>query len=125
MPKPPVEHQFKPGQSGNPGGVSRVDRELKRLSKEEFSEVVSLLLRGSTQELRALVASPDTPAFKKWIANVAILGIQKGDMSTLDSLLNRLLGKVKEEMEVTMPTPTIIEYENSRLVLTSKLEKEK
>lgn len=45
---PPIEHRFKPGQSGNPGGrtkraFKRVDEILKELGKEPIGELMKLI----------------------------------------------------------------------------------
>lgn len=118
---------WQPGQSGNPSGRPNLDpelRKLRELTKEQFKELATLLLSGTQEDLAELLAKPDTSMLTTWMIRVILTGAENGDYAKLDSLMNRLVGKVKDEMELTLPKPTIIEYEGSRLVLTSKMEKE-
>lgn len=43
-----------------------------------------------------------------YIARILVKGISEGDTQRLDFLFNRLIGKVKEKKEISLPKPTII-----------------
>lgn len=111
---------FKPGQSGNPGGTSKVDRELmviRKLSKEKFKELANILISGTREDLERMLASPGTSALTEMVIKV-VLGIaERGDMTSLDRLLDRLIGKVKDEVDVTVVKPMIIERRNGTEVV--------
>lgn len=107
---PPKHSRFKPGQSGNPLGGKLHNPELraiKRLTAHEVAEIGTLIISKNLTKLRAIVKdakdNPDSKhsGLKSWIAMVAIKGISKGDAHALDVLLNRLVGKVKERIELT------------------------
>jgi hypothetical protein len=102
---PPKEHQFKKGQpSPNPLGRKLQDpamRKLAKLTKEELVEVGSLILKGEIKNLKKLAVDTEATVLQRMVASVAVRIMGKGDMHALDLLLNRLIGKVKEEVEIT------------------------
>lgn len=109
--KPPdKKYWFKPGQSGNPLGAKLHDpvmRAIKRLTRAEVAEIGALIVSKNISKLKEIVedakGNDDSKhsALKVWIATIAIKGISKGDAHALDVLLNRLVGKVKDEIELT------------------------
>lgn len=111
---------FKPGQSGNPGGTSKVDRDLmviRKLSKEKFKDLANILISGTREDLERMLASPGTTALTEMVIKV-VLGIaERGDMTSLDRLLDRLIGKVKDEVDVNVVKPMIIERRNGTEVV--------
>lgn len=105
-----VATQFKKGQSGNPLGGKLANPELraiKRLTSIEVAEIGKLVISKNSAKLKAMIEdSANNPeskhsALKIWIATVAYKGIKKGDAHALDILLNRLIGKVKDKIEIT------------------------
>lgn len=89
--------------SRNPKGRQIENPEMKKiknLTREELVEVGSLVLKGSVDELRAIAKDGKATALKCMVAAVAVRTISKGDPQALDALLNRLIGKVKEHIEV-------------------------
>jgi len=98
------KHQFKKGEpSANPLGAKLHNpeiRAIKNLTESEMVEIGSLILKGSLDELKAIKDAPGTTALKAMMASVAIKTIAKGDHQALDALLNRLIGKVKDEVKI-------------------------
>lgn len=74
---------------------------MRQLTAEEFAEIANLIVKGSIEELRAIAKDESQSALKVMIASVAVKTISRGDMNALDTLLNRLVGKVKDRVEVT------------------------
>jgi hypothetical protein len=100
---PPVHARWKPGQSGNPAGGPKDPPEIKKiknLTKIELIEVANLIIKGNLDELMDLKDNPDASVLQVMIAGVAIRVMKKGDMTALDILLNRLIGKVKDEIDI-------------------------
>ena len=111
--KPPVEHQWKKGQSGNPSGGKLHNpeiRKLKNLTEAEIVEVGSLVVKGSIKELQELSKNPNCSALTAMMASVAAKAINKGDGAALDILLNRIVGKVKERVEQSITIEPEIEH---------------
>lgn len=82
--KPPVEHRFKPGQSGNPRGRPKGHRNLKTDLAEELREKV--LVREGAKERRLTKQQ----AMVKSLTARAIKGDPRG-IQILISLIERLL----------------------------------
>lgn len=109
-PKSIAPFKFKKGQSGNPQGGRLHDpftRMIKRLTSAEVAEVGGLIIKKNITALKSIIEdakmNPDSKhsALKVWISTIAIKGITKGDAHALDVLLNRLIGKVKDRIELT------------------------
>ena len=71
--RPPKEHQWKPGQSGNPKGAKRKKRSLVPELKEEFERVFSQKLKVTHGDQQRFIT--------RWVAGLEQLSIQyaKGD----------------------------------------------
>jgi hypothetical protein len=93
--------RYKPGQSGNPLGGQKHDPEMKRLknlTKSELIEIGNLIIKKDISALHKVVKDEKSTALQRMIASVVVKIIAKGDMAALDHLLNRLIGKVKDEI---------------------------
>lgn len=95
--------KFQKGQSGNPAGrpPDVLGRKMRALTAEEFREMANLIVKGDMNELKEIAKDPNQTALRAMIASVAIKITERGDMHSLDIFLNRLVGKVKEHIEVT------------------------
>jgi Family of unknown function (DUF5681) len=71
--RPPKEHRWKPGQSGNPKGTKRKKRSLIPELKEEFEHVFGQKLKVILGDQQRLIS--------RWVAGLEQLSIQfaKGD----------------------------------------------
>ncbi len=83
---------------------------MKALTKSELMEIANLVVKGDTVALRKIIDDaknnvPGVGTLQAWVAGVAMKGISKGDMGALDVLLNRLIGKVKDEVNFTGDVP--------------------
>lgn len=102
--KPPIHSQFQKGVSGNPDGSRRHNKELmaiKKLTAHEVQEIGSLILNGNLTELKAIAGDSTASVLKVWIASVAVKSINKGDGIMLNAILDRIVGKIKERVELT------------------------
>lgn len=120
---------FKKGECHNPLGVNAnpVKLRLRTLAAPEIAEVGSLILDNNVATLKKIVdesyeakgsktkfhEESKHSALKVWMANVALRGIVQGDPYALDSLLNRIIGKVPNRLEppgpggVGLPAPDV------------------
>jgi hypothetical protein len=106
------KHQIKKGEVRNPRGAAAHDpalRAIRACTKEELRDVANLILADDFQGLKdlaeAMKSTDKKPkgitVLKAMVASVALKIISKGDMYALDVLLNRLIGKVKDEVLLT------------------------
>jgi len=99
---------FKPGQSGNISG-----RKKGLLSKSEVEDLVSRCFNMTKVELKELIDNPKSKMIELHVASIIANGMKKGELYSFDGLLNRVIGKVKDEIAV----------ENAHFSLNYKLEK--
>lgn len=125
-PKPGPGKKFEKGVVHNPLGAGAHDKELKairKLTKPELAEIATLIISGNMDEINKVRISPDETPLRKWICSVVSKGIQNGDMGTLNALLDRVVGKVKDEVEVSHPKPFIVEFDDGKqIVMGTKIE---
>jgi hypothetical protein len=111
---------FKPGQSGNPKGgpgLPKDLREARKLGQLELERAVNRLIYLSRSELRAVIENPDTPMFDITIASIIAQAAQKGDQQRLEFVLNRIIGRVKDQIEITQPKPFVVTKRSGEQVL--------
>lgn len=122
----PKGRPFVKGQSGNPLGGKLQNKELmavRKLSKPELAEIATLIISGDINMINQIRNDPDETPLRKWICAVVSKGIQNGDMGTLNALLDRVVGKVKDEVEVSHPKPFIVEFDDGKqIVMGTKIE---
>lgn len=104
---PSPKTRFKPGNNANPIGGAAHSPELrafKRLTHLEFAEIGQLIIEKDLMKLEEFVRAAKLPnsgisALQVWVASIAIKGIKEGDCTRLDSIMNRVIGKVSERVE--------------------------
>jgi hypothetical protein len=87
--RPPKEHQFRPGQSGNPGGRPKGARSFKSDLRDELSELTKFQDGGEQHTVSALI--------KRLVAS-ALEGNQRA-LATLLAVCVREFSDTDEELE--------------------------
>lgn len=108
--KEPPEEKKEPKPRGNPKWVKGVSqnptgrrpdppevKQMKNLTKLELIDIGNLIINKTPAELQELAEADTTNCLHVMIASVVARIIRTGDMNLLDTLLNRLIGKVREE----------------------------
>lgn len=114
---------WKPGESGNISGRPKTPEEIKKLRKlsaKEFIDIADMVVRGSWSELEKIAKDKSETVLRVKLAK----GILDESYKTFDEILNRLIGKVKDELDLNLPKPTIISFGPNRIELGSKLDNE-
>lgn len=114
---------------GNPGGPGRprIPDELKRIkpmSNDAVKRKFTAYLELPFDELQKLADNDKIPALDKWTARLILLGAKDGDDKRLGFLLDRLIGKVTDKVEIETPKPFIYErLDGSKVVAGVSYEK--
>ena len=94
---------FKPGQVANPkggGALSPETRAIRKITQEHIQDVADVILDGNIGKLGDLARDPESSVLKVWLAKAAAEGIKKGDIHPLEVILNRTMGKPKENVSL-------------------------
>lgn len=121
---------FKPGQSGNPLGIGAgrppIPPELKAataLTKTSFNLILNKYAHATEAEVLAAYENPKTPIMEAIICKMLLDSKDKGDTHRVEFFADRLIGKVKDEVEISLPKPTIIRRsDGTEIELGAKLE---
>lgn len=95
---------WKPGQSGNPAGRAKLPawmRESRSMNKEKFHGLLNEYIHRPATELVEIMKDPTTPTLELMVIKVVMEAIKHGDEKKLGFLLDRLIGKVREEVHVS------------------------
>lgn len=95
------------------------------MTQIELERSVNKFLYMPAAEIEAALAAPETTMLDRMIANIIAQAALKGDQMRLDFVLNRLIGKVKDQIEFSLPKPFIVaRSDGTQLELGAKLETE-
>lgn len=104
----------KPG-PGRPPAPPEV-KKAANLSMTEARAKLSEYLALSLPELELVLKDRTKPAMDLWVARIVLIGIKNGDQVRLNFMFDRLIGRVKEQVEHTGVRPLIIEYSDGKQV---------
>lgn len=121
-----VPHQFKPGQSGNPGGRPPLPEEIKKarkLNQIRVSEVVIEFLNMPMRDVKQIMDDPNTPALESMVARIIFEAQKHGDQSRANFVIEHGVGKLRETIKHELPAPTVIKLigpEAAAIILGNK-----
>ncbi len=75
------------------------------MTQIELERVINSLLFLDREALQAKIKDPKTPMIEMIAASIMAQAAQKGDHQRLDFILQRMIGKVKDQLEVTTQAP--------------------
>ena len=95
---------FKKGQSGNPKG--RPKKFVLTLKKEgykltEINDTIQAMVSMTIDELKAVYENDKSTILEKTVASALRASLKKGQLDSIETLLNRVYGKPKEKMDIT------------------------
>ncbi len=119
---------FKPGESGNIAGRPPLDpmvKQLKRFTADQLEELVSSLLTSTEADVARMREDTGAPYIKRIVAKILEQTFEGGSIGALDMVLNRLIGKVKERVDVHTFRPSIlVRQDGSEVEFTNSIVKD-
>jgi signal recognition particle subunit SEC65 len=103
---------FVKGKVTNPKGRPRIPKEIavvKVMSKQMVETAISLMLNKKVTELEAILKDKSRPTLDHFIGRIIMKGIVEGDHQRLEFLFQRVIGRVKDQIDISMPEPYIVE----------------
>ena len=95
--------KFVKGQIANPlgaGAHNKVKKALKRMiTNNFFCDIIDALMSGNMESLSKIANDPNSSALKVGVARAIFTAAKKGDWATLQSIIERIVGKVPERIE--------------------------
>lgn len=118
--------QFKKGKSGNPKGRPNVPRgslDIRKLAAEELIEIISTMFSATAKDVERILNDPSESNLNQMVASIMQKSVESGCASRFETLLNRVIGKVKEQVvhEITRPS-ILVRKDGSEVVFTNKAE---
>jgi hypothetical protein len=102
--------RFKPGNKMSKGG-KRLPAEVKEAAKfcrKTLQAKLKEMMVATTADLDVIIKDKNEPAVNVIFARL-ISKAAKGDLACANAILDRSVGKVKENIEIELPTPMIVE----------------
>lgn len=78
-----------------------------KLTRTEAEQLLTKFMQMDIEELESVLRDKKKKCVEHMIGRIVLMGIKNGDHARLDFMLNRLIGKVKENVEHTV-VPKII-----------------
>lgn len=98
--RPPKDSRWPKGTSGNPAGPRPLLPEFRgiyKLQPDEVKRLISIYFRMTPAEILAQMNMPDSCSLQCLIGSTILQAIEKGDFSKVQPMLERVIGKVREE----------------------------
>jgi hypothetical protein len=96
--------KFQKGKSGNPNGRPKdaVGQAMRVMTAEEFIEIIDLVLLTPTSRLKEIIEDREDEhnQLQRMVASIVVKIVERGDMQALNLLLDRLIGKVKDDQAI-------------------------
>lgn len=100
-----AQHGFKKGQSGNPNGRPRkFVTTLKDIGykRSEINDTIQAMLAMDKDELTDAMKNPKATILEMTVASAMKKSIEKGSLYSIETLLSRVFGMPKQEIEQTI-----------------------
>ena len=111
---------FQAGESGNPNGrprkyVSLLKEQGYKLS--EINDTIQAMMSMDMDELNAVYKNPSATIMEKTIANAMNKSLQKGSLYSLETLMTRVYGKPKEQVDIQTDNRIEIVFVDGKTIL--------
>lgn len=119
-PKNIEPHKWKKGESGNPNGRPRKFVTTLRENGYKLSEIndtIQSMMSMTIDELKEAYDNPTATILEKTIANAMKKSLEKGSLYSMETLLTRVYGKPKEQVDLISDNKIEIIYVDGKTIL--------
>lgn len=104
-------HQFKPGQTGNPSGrpPNPIKNALKKLTGQSLQRIIKAVVKGNIDEVQRIAQDPNSSGIEVAVAACFIKAVKQGDWSTVERMIERIVGKIPDKLLVESTSTTTID----------------
>jgi len=121
-------HQFKPGESGNPGGRPRMPDDIRALKKDRSHDYLRKFYYwcdASPKDVEHCTGAPWEPTTMDRMICSALIKAANGDANAFFGCLDRLIGKPTEKIELTGEDGKSISIDDKRSTLKELMASDK
>lgn len=100
---------FQKGKSGNPAGGIKLPPEIaaaRKINTANYVAIINELSGFTVEELKAIYANEKENILRACVAAAMLYTRQNGDPARLDKLMDRAIGKVADNIQITDNTAT-------------------
>ena len=111
---------FEKGVSGNPNGRPRKYVSLLKDSGYKLSEIndtIQSMMAMDLDELKQVWDNPKATILEKTIANAMKRSLEKGSLYSLETLLTRVYGKPKEQVDMNVDNKVEVIFVKGKTIL--------
>ena len=102
---------FQKGQSGNPNGRPRKYVSTLRESGYKLSDIndcIQVMMAMTVDELKEAFENKNATVLEKTIAAAIKKSIEKGSLYSIETLLSRVYGKPKEQVDMNVDADVVV-----------------
>jgi len=111
---------FEAGESGNPNGRPRKYVSLLKEQGYKLSEIndsIQALMSMDEEELKSVSTNDKATVVEKTIAKAILKSMSNGSLYSLDTLLTRVYGKPKEQMDIKSDNKIEVIFVDGKTIL--------
>jgi len=115
-----VINNWEKGESGNPNGRPRKYVSLLKEQGYKLSEIndsIQAMMSMTIEELKAVWDNPQATVLEKTVAHAMRKSLEKGSLYSLETLLTRVYGNPKEQMDINTDNKVEIVFVEGKSIL--------
>jgi hypothetical protein len=99
------------GESGNPKGRPKKlvpSMKIEGYKLTEINDTIQSIISMTVEELKMIWDNPNSTILEKTVAGALRKSLEKGNLESVETLINRVYGKPKEKLDLTSNGQSIL-----------------
>jgi hypothetical protein len=120
-----IKPRWKKGESGNPAGRPKkpvLAMKVQGYKLAEINDTIQAMCSMDLGELKQIWDNPNATVLEKTIASALRKSIEKGNLDSLETLMNRVYGKPNEKLDVTTNSESLNNKIQIEIITNRKTE---